>query len=133
MSEGEIGQDEGHAHSLFRLHHDVLILFAQTGWILLEPGMVKATEGNPSFVQRIADGNTISHQWVSGIARILATIAMPQEGTEGTPQKNLTPVDHSGEGSPWALQAPGSESADEGLLLEQQLLQKWGTGSDTGV
>ena len=39
MSEGEMGQDEG--HSLFRL------LFAQAGWILLEPGMVKATEGNP--------------------------------------------------------------------------------------
>ena len=80
MSEGEIGQDEG--HSLFRL------LFAQTGWILLEPGMTKATEGNPSFVQRSADGRTISRQWVSGIARILATMA--QDGTEGTPPKNLT-------------------------------------------
>ena len=82
ISEGEIGQDEG--HSLFRL------LFAQlqTGWILLEPGMVKATEGNPLFVQRSADGNTISHQLVSGIARIMADF--PQEGTEGTPQKKLT-------------------------------------------
>ena len=45
MSEGEIGMDEG--HSPFRL------LFSQTGWILLEPGMVKATEGNPRalFIQ----------------------------------------------------------------------------------
>ena len=52
--------------------------------------MTKATEGNPSFVQRSADGETISHQWVSGIARILAT--MPQDGTEGTlaPAKTLT-------------------------------------------
>ena len=43
MSGGEIRQDEleFEGHSLFRL------LFAQTGWILLEPGMVKATEGNP--------------------------------------------------------------------------------------
>ena len=48
--------------------------------------MVKATEGNPLFVQRSADGNTISHQWVQGIARILALL--PQEGTEGTPKKN---------------------------------------------
>ena len=62
----EIGEDAGNA--LFRL------LFAQTGWLLLEPGMKKATEGNPSFVQRSADGRTISHQWVSGIARILATM-----------------------------------------------------------
>ena len=48
VSEGAIGQNEG--SSLFRL------MFAQAGWILLEPGMTKATEGNPSFVQRSADG-----------------------------------------------------------------------------
>ena len=39
--DGEIGENEG--NSLFRL------MFAQPGWILLEPGMPKATEGNPSF------------------------------------------------------------------------------------
>ena len=32
--------------------------------------------------------STISHQWVSGIARILAT--MPGEGEEGTPKKTPT-------------------------------------------
>ena len=69
------GEEAGNA--LFRL------LFAQTGWMLLEPGMSKATEGNPPFVQRSADGKTTSHQWISGIARILA--AMPGEGDEGTP------------------------------------------------
>ena len=78
MSQDEIGEEVGNA--LFRL------LFAQTGWLLLEPGMSTATEGNPSFVQRSADGKTISHQcqWVSGIAHILAT--MPGEGDEGTPK-----------------------------------------------
>jgi hypothetical protein len=60
MSENEIGVAEGNA--LFRL------LFAQTGWILLEPGMKKITEGIPSFVQRSPDGRTISAQWVLGIA-----------------------------------------------------------------
>ena len=80
MSEKEIGEDEGNA--LFRL------LFAQPGWMLLGPGMAKATEGNTSFVQRSAGGRTIPHQWASGIARILAT--MPGEGKEGTPQKKLT-------------------------------------------
>ena len=82
ISDKAIGEEEGNA--LFRL------LFAQTGWLLLEPGMTKATEGDPSFVQRIrsADGNTISHQWVSGIARILAT--MSGEVPEGTLQKKLT-------------------------------------------
>ena len=80
MSEKEIGEVEGNA--LFRL------LFAQTGWLLLEPGMKKATEGVPSFVQRSSDGRTISAQWVSGIARILAT--MPANATEGPPQKMTT-------------------------------------------
>jgi hypothetical protein len=64
MDQGHIGMDEG--HSPFRL------LFAQTGWILLEQGMERATEGNPQFVQRSANGTTTSHQWVQGIARILA-------------------------------------------------------------
>ena len=79
-SDKEIGEDEGNA--LFRL------LFAQTGWLLLEPGMMKTTEGDPSFVQRSADGNIIPHQWASGIACIPAT--MPGEGEEGAPQKKLT-------------------------------------------
>ena len=71
ISDKEIGEEEGNALGLFRL------LFAQTGRLLLEPGMTKATEGDPPFVQRSADGNSISRQWVSGIARILAT--MPGE------------------------------------------------------
>ena len=72
-----IGDAAGNA--LFR------ILFDQTGWMLLEPRMAKATEGNPSCVQRSADGKLIWHQCVSGIAGILAT--MPGEGSEGTPPK----------------------------------------------
>ena len=55
----------------------------------MEPGMTKATEGEPSFVQRSADGNTIFHQWASGIARILATMPVADEN-EGTPQKRQT-------------------------------------------
>ena len=51
MSEKEIGEAEGNA--LFRL------LFAQTNWLLLEPGMKKVTEGIPTFVQRSPDGRTI--------------------------------------------------------------------------
>ena len=78
--QGHIGMDEG--HSLFRL------LFAQTGWILLEQGMGRANEGTPQFVPRSANGTTTSHQWVQGIARILAD--MPQEGKEGNPHKKLT-------------------------------------------
>ena len=50
--------------------------------------MTKATEGGPSFVQRSANRSTISRQWVSGIARMLA--AMPGEVHEGTPQKMHT-------------------------------------------
>ena len=73
ISQKDVGEEAGHA--LFRL------LFAQTGWMLLEPGMTKATEGSPSFVQRSADGRTIPHQRVSGISRILVT--MPGEGSEG--------------------------------------------------
>ena len=94
MSQNEIGEEAGNA--LFRL------LFTQTGWMLLEPGMTSATEGNPSFVQRSADGRTISHQRVSGIARILAT--MPGEGDEGTPRKNDMRDGEHHEGSvclPW--------------------------------
>ena len=81
-SQNEIGEEAG--HGLFRL------LFAQTGWMLLEPGMTKATEGTPSSVQRSADG--ISHQWVSGIARILATMLGEDLGGtgEGDPPKTLT-------------------------------------------
>ena len=86
MRDKEIGEEEGNA--LFRL------LFAQAGWLLLAPGMTKAAEGDPFFVQMSAYGNTmiipitISHQWASGIARILAT--MPGEVKEGAPQKKLT-------------------------------------------
>ena len=76
MSEGEIGEAEGNA--LFRL------LFAQTGWILLEAGMKPITEGSPSFVQRSPDGSTTSAQWISGIARILTT--MPGHVSKGKPQ-----------------------------------------------
>ena len=81
ISDKTIGEKEGNA--LFRL------LFAQTGWILMGPGMKKATEGDPQFVQRNADGSTISHQWVSGIAHILATMPGAEEN-EGTPQKPQT-------------------------------------------
>ena len=81
---GHRGIGDGAGNALFGLQ------FAQTGWQLLEPGMTKATEGNPSFVQRSADGRTISHQWASGIARILATI--PGDDSEGKPPTNLTRV-----------------------------------------
>ena len=83
ISDKTIGAEEGDA--LFRL----LFEFAQTGWILLGPGMTKATEGDPQFVQRNAEGTAASHQWVSGIAHILATLP-GAEGDEGTPQKPLT-------------------------------------------
>ena len=84
ISQNEIGEEAGHA--LFRL----LLNFAQTGsrWMLLEPGMTKATEGTPSFVQRSADEKTTSHQWISGIDRILST--MPGEGDEGKPPEKMT-------------------------------------------
>ena len=64
-------------NALFRL------LFAQTGWMLLEPGMTKAAEGNPSSVQRSADGRAISHRWILGIAQTLA--GMPGAVEEGKP------------------------------------------------
>ena len=75
ISDKTIGAEEGDA--LFRL------LFSQTGWILMGPGMTTATEGDPQFVQRNAEGTAVSHQWVLGIARILATLP-GAEGNEGT-------------------------------------------------
>ena len=73
ISDRTIGTEEGDA--LFRL------LFAQTGWILLGPGMTKATEGDPQYVQRnVEGGTTVSNQWVSGIARILALMPEAADG-----------------------------------------------------
>ena len=43
--------------------------------------MTKAAEGNPSSVQRSADGRAISHRWILGIAQTLA--GMPGAVEEG--------------------------------------------------
>ena len=79
MNQHEIGEEMPCSGSL---------LPWQTGRMLLEPGMSISAAGNPPFVQRSADGRAISRQWVSGIARILATI--PGEAGEGGPPKQLT-------------------------------------------